>query len=357
MRIYLFTNHSFMLYKFRKELIQELLKEHEVTLIMPAGEFVSEFMEMGCKIIDVEMHRRSISIVDDAKLIRCYYKLLKNDRPDMVLTYSIKPNIYAGWAAKKLHIPYCANITGLGTAFQKPLLASFVTMLYKIGFARVKTVFFENESNMKIFLDRHIVKKEKSCLLNGAGVNLEEFAYEDMENSNETRFIFVGRLMKEKGVDELLEAFDRLKDEEKVHLDIVGPFEEDYNDKIKELEKDDHYDYLGFQNDVRPYLRKAHCLVLPSYHEGMANTILEASAMGRCVIASNIPGCKESVEDQISGLLVNVKDANDLYLKMKEFVSYDFMKKQEMGRNARKIMENKFDKKEVVQITIQAILH
>lgn len=356
MKIFLITNHSFMLYKFRKELIKELLKEHQVTLVMPAKEFTQEFKDMGCSIVDIDVDRRGINPVKDLHLLKQYYGLLKNNKPEMVLTYSIKPNIYAGLSARLLHIPYCSNITGLGTAFQKPFLAKFVTMLYKIGFSKVKTVFFENESNMNLFLDKHIISSQQACLLNGAGVNIEEFYLAPYEACDTTRFIFVGRIMKEKGVDELFEAFKKLVDDGfNVHLDILGFFEDEYENIINEFD-DRYYTYLGFQNDVRPFLTKAHCLVLPSYHEGMANTILEAASMGRAVIASHIPGCKEGIDDKKSGLLVNVKDSQDLYEKMKEFVLMDNHQKQTMGLNARHLMEERFDKMKVVEKTIENIV-
>ena len=209
---------------------------------------------------------------------------------------------------------------------------------------------------MNLFLSKKIINKEKACLLDGAGVNLNEVQEEEDYYSPITRFIFIGRIMKEKGVDELFVAMKRLIDEGYgVHLDIVGPFEDNYKDKISELNKSDHYDYHGFQKKINAYLKKANCLVLPSYHEGMANTILEASSMSRAVIASNIPGCRESVIDNVSGLLVNVKDSNDLYEKMKKFVLLDDKSKITMGKQARKLMEMKFDKRKVVKNIIKEI--
>ena len=356
MNIFLITNHSFMLYKFRKELIQQLLTAHHVTLVMPAREYTEAFRQMGCDIMDVDVDRRGINPLTDYRLLRTYRTILKQHHPDMVLTYSIKPNIYAGMAAAKLHIPYCANITGLGTAFQRKVLANFVTVLYRYAFRKVKTVFFENQSNLNEFLNRSILKKEKTCLLSGAGVNLQEFQCDEYPEGQTTNFIFVGRIMKEKGIDELLEAFRRLEnDHEQVHLDIVGPFEDDYEEEMKRLEHDPNCRYCGFQNDVRPFLAKAHCLVLPSYHEGMANTILEAAACSRAVIASDIPGCREGIADQNSGYLVKKKDANDLYEKMKQFVQRLHEEKRQMGREGRKLMEQKFDKQRVVDQTVSAI--
>ena len=257
MNIFLITNHSFMLYKFRKELIQQLLVNHHVTLVMPAREYTAAFRQMGCNIMDVDVDRRGINPLTDYRLLRTYRTILKQHHPDMVLTYSIKPNIYAGMAAAKLHIPYCANITGLGTAFQRKVLANFVTVLYRYAFRKVKTVFFENQSNLNEFLNRSILKKEKTCLLSGAGVNLQEFQCDEYPEGQTTNFIFVGRIMKEKGVDELLEAFRRLEnDHEQVHLDIVGPFEDDYEEEMKRLEHDPNCRYCGFQNDVRPFWQK-----------------------------------------------------------------------------------------------------
>lgn len=356
MKIFLVTNHSFMLYKFRKELIGELLKEHDVTLVMPAKDYTQAFRTMGCNIINIDVDRRSVSVKKDYNLFKKYYKLFKEQKPDMVITYSIKSNIYAGLSASLLGIPYCANIQGLGTAFQSQPLATIVSTLYKISLSRAKTIFFENESNMNEFINRKIISKDKVCLLRGAGVNLDEYSFEEMKPTNETRFVFVGRIMKEKGVDELLEAFNRLKRIYNVRLDIIGPFEDDYETLITDVDKDPRINYLGFLNDVRPHVKKAHALVLPSYHEGMANTILEASAMGRAVITSNIPGCKEGVIDNKSGLLVNVKDANDLYQKMRLFTLLSNEAKIQMGRNARKHVENQFDKKQVVKQTIDAIV-
>jgi len=354
--MFIITNHSFMLYKFRKELIRELLKKHQITLVMPANEFTQEFQEIGCKIIDIDVDRRGINPIIDYKLYKKYKNLIEKNRPDMILTYSIKPNIYAGIAAKKLGIQYCSNITGLGTAFQKPFLAQFVTVLYKIAFSKVKTVFFENESNMNLFLEKKLINKHQACLLDGAGVNLNEFHEEEYYFSSTTRFIFIGRIMREKGVDELFVAMKRLIEEGyDVHLDIVGPFEDNYRDKINELNNSVHYDYHGFQMDIKAYLKKANCLVLPSHHEGMANTILEASSMSRPVIASNISGCREGVINNVSGLLVNVKDSNDLYEKMKKFVLLDDKSKINMGKEARKLMEMKFDKRKVVKNTIKEI--
>lgn len=363
MKIALITNNLFMFYKFRKELVKKLCGEHEVLLMVPLedsvlGEidFSQYFKDLGCRLIDIKMSRRGMNPLDELNLLKIYRMHLKKERPDMVVTYSIKPNIYAGLVCGRLKIPYCANVTGLGTAFERKGLASAAAAMYRMGFRRVKTVFFENDHNRRFFIQNRIVKEEKTCLLNGAGVNLEEFAYEPYPKTETTRFVFVGRVMKEKGVEELFEAARRLEDDwEDMELHMVGPMEDDYKERMEELTRSGAVIYHGLQKDVRPFLGESHCLVLPSWHEGMANTILEASAVGRPVIASDIPGCRESVGDGVSGLLTKVRDADDLYRKMKQFLKMSREEQEQMGKNARRRMEQEFDKNAVVEKTVKEI--
>ena len=158
-KILILTNHSYMLYRFRTELIRELMKDHEVVLSMPFVGHEEDFKAMGLRCIETEVDRRGINPKRDLKLFAFYRKLLKAEKPDMVITYSIKPNIYGGWACQMLGIPYCANVQGLGTAFQKPGLAQMVTVMYKTALLKARTVFFENQGNANEFLDRHIIPK------------------------------------------------------------------------------------------------------------------------------------------------------------------------------------------------------
>lgn len=363
MKIALITNNLFMFYKFRKELVKKLCGEHEVVMMLPMedsvlGEidFSQYFLELGCRMIDIRMSRRGMNPLHELELLRTYRRLLKKERPDMVVTYSIKPNIYAGFICSTMKIPYCANVTGLGTAFERKGLASAASLMYRLGFWRVKTVFFENDHNRKFFIQNHIIREEKTCLLHGAGVNLDEFAYEAYPKTRTTKFVFVGRVMREKGVEELFEAAEQMKeDREDVEVHVVGPMEDDYKERMEKLTGSGTVIYHGLQKDVRPFLRESHCLILPSWHEGMANTILEAAATGRPVIASDIPGCRESIDDGVSGILTKVRDADDLYRKMKRFLQMPEEEKERMGRNARLKMEREFDKNAVVEKTVKEI--
>lgn len=357
MKQLIIANNDIGLYQFRRELIAALLEKHQVAISLPDGDMVRPLEEMGCRFLDTPLDRRGINPVKDLGLLCRYWKLLRQEKPDLVITYTIKPNIYGGLVSRILRIPYAVNITGLGTAFQNPgLLRSLVTFLYKIALKKAKVVFFENAGNRQVLLDAKIVSEEKTCLLSGAGVNLEHYTYTPYPEEETTRFLFVGRVMREKGVDELFCAMERLRAEgENCTLDILGGYEEDYEATIRSHEAAGWLRYHGYVKDVRPYIEKAHCFVLPSYHEGMANTNLECAAMGRPVITSDIPGCREAVIPGETGLLCKPQDADSLYETMKHFLSLPRETRVRMGVQGRTHMEAVFDKKKVVADTLKEL--
>ena len=200
-RILIVTNHSYMFWQFRKELVEALQKEHEVILAMPFVGHEEDFRKMGIECIPVSMNRRGVNPFAEAKLLRDYKRLLQKISPDFVLTYSIKPNIYMGLLCSCKKIPYYANVQGLGTAFQKPVLAGFVTVLYRIAFRKVKYVFFENKENAREFGERNIVSADRQVVLPGAGINLEKYKMEPYPNHSRVHFLYLGRIMKEKGIE------------------------------------------------------------------------------------------------------------------------------------------------------------
>ena len=357
MKILIITNHSYMLYRFRRELIAELMKDHEVVLSMPFVGHEDDFQAMGLRCIHTEVDRRGINPKTDMKLLMTYRKLLKDEKPDMVITYSIKPNIYAGLVCAAMGIPYCANVQGLGTAFQRKGLAQFVTMLYKMAMGRAKTVFFENQGNAREFLDRRIIPAEKITVLNGAGINLAEYPLQPYPENNRVRFLYLGRIMEEKGIGELFTAIRRLHDEmgDKVALDLVGFFDDDYKEQVDALVADGIAVFHGFQPEPRPYYAAADCVVLPSYHEGMSNVLLEAAATGRPVITSDIYGCRETVDNGSTGLLCRVRDAESLYEQMRAMALIPAERRAAMGLAGREKMEREFDKAAVVRSTMEAI--
>ena len=358
MRVMILANFDLGLYQFRKELIQELLKDNEVIISLPYGELVEPLKNMGCNFIDTPVDRRGINPITDIKLFHNYRRLLKKETPDIVITYTIKPNVYGGLACRMAKIPYAVNITGLGTAFQgNGMLRKIVTQMYKAGCKKAKVVFFENVENRKIFIDEKIVMEEKACLLNGAGVNLEQFHVLEYPTDNSvTRFLFIGRVMQEKGINELFSAMQKLvADGCRCSLDILGGYEEDYKGIIEKYESEGWLHYRGYQKDVRPYIEKCHCFVLPSWHEGMANTNLECAASGRPVITSNIHGCLEAVEDGVSGYLCEKQNAEDLYQVMKKFTVLSNEDRKAMGLAGREHMEECFDKKVVIERTMSKL--
>lgn len=354
MKIMILANDSVGLYKFRSELIKELIKDNEIVILSPTGMFIDELKDIGCKCIDIPIDRRGINPLKDIKLLNSYKKLLKKEMPNLVITYTIKPNVYGGLVCRVLKIPYAINITGLGTAFENDgIIKQIVILMYKISCKNAKIVFFENEANRQLFIKERIVKPTQTYRLNGAGVNLDYYKKIDYPKGEKIKFLFMGRVMAEKGVNELFNAMERLiSDGYNCELNVLGGYEEDYENIIINFEKAGWLHYYGFQQDVRPFIGNCHCFVLPSWHEGMANTNLESAASGRPVITSNIHGCLEAIEDNVTGYLVEKKNANSLYTCMKKFCDMSLQERERMGELARIRMEKKFDKRVIVQETI-----
>ena len=358
MKILIITNHSYMLYRFRRELIAALQKDHEVVLSMPFVGHEDDFQAMGLRCIHTPVDRRGLNPKTDGRLFLTYRKLLKAEKPDLVVTYSIKPNIYAGIACTLAGIPFCANVQGLGTAFQRKNLIRLVTLLYRTALRKARTVFFENGGNAREFLNRRILTRDKITVLAGAGINLEEYPLVPYPHHDAFHFLYLGRIMKEKGIDELFAAMERLHAElgSRVVLDLVGFFDDDYEDRVHSLVDRGIARFHGFRTDPRPYYAAADCVVLPSYHEGMSNVLLEAAATGRPVITSCINGCKEAVSNGETGLLCRVRNADDLYEKMRAMAAAPRESREAMGRAGREKMAREFGKDLVVEQTIRAML-
>ena len=357
-KILILANHFATIYKFRRELVEELVKNgNEVVISLPSSSDIDKIEALGVRVIDTYVDRKSINPIKDIKLFMDYKKIIRKEKPDLVIAYTIKCNIYGGMASRIYNVPFFANVTGLGSAYYKGgLIKNIVNILYKVGLKKAKGVFFENTSNAQVMVDDKAIKKEQAIVLNGAGVNLERFKYSEMPKDTITRFIFVGRVMEEKGVNELFEAIRKIRKEyDNVEFTFIGWFEEDYSDIMKELEEERIIKYHGYQDDVIPFIKNSHCVILPSYHEGMANVLLEGAALGRGIIATDIPGCRESILDGVSGWKCKVKDSEDLYDKIKKFVDLTFEEKVNMGKAGRKHMEDVFDKNKVVRETVGVI--
>lgn len=358
-KVLILANSSGGLYSFRKELIEKMISNgYVVYASTPFDDCIEELRTLGVNLIQTNMDRRGMHPLKDIKLILHYRKIIKQVRPSLIITYTIKPNLYGATVARLLKVQYAINITGLGTVFQNDsFVRKMVVQWYKFVCKKVKVIFFENEGNKNTFLDFNIVNENKCCVLNGAGVNTDHFYFSDYPPiTDKIHFLFIGRIMKEKGVDELFWAIRKLYDEgNNIVLDVVGTFEDDYEKKIKELGQKGCLHYYGYQKDVRPFIEQCHCFILPSYHEGMANTLLECASMGRPLITSDIHGCKEAVIDGENGYLVKIKNKNDLYEKISIFINSSTILKIEQGKVSRKHIMTRFNKKNVVSKTIDCL--
>lgn len=358
MKILILTNNFSGLYHFRKEVVKAIRDTgHEVAISAPFDGERMFFEKLGCKLINTQFNRKGTNPIKDIGLLLFYLKLFKQFRPNVVLTYTIKPNLYGGMACQLSGVQQIANITGLGSAVENPgWLQKLTILLYKVGLRKTKTVFFQNKANMEFCEMRGMVKGIR-ILIPGSGVNLEYHFFQNYPDDGVMKFIFIGRLLKEKGIEEYLEAAIRIKSlYPNTEFHILGPCEEEYNDKLCDLQNAGIVIYHGQQSDVRPYLGAVHCTVHPSYYpEGMSNVLLESCASGRPIITTNRPGCGEIVENFRTGYLVKEMDTDDLVAVIERFIHLPYNLKMQMGANARKKVEREFDRQIVVDAYLKEI--
>lgn len=354
-KILILTNSSSGLYSFRRELLTELVKEHSVVVSSPDSGRFDDLKDIGCEMESVEINRRGINPATDLKLFGAYRRLLRKEKPDVVLTYTIKPNVYGGLACRLAGIPYISTITGLGTAFEKPVLKTVATVLYRLGLKKAEVVMFQNSTNLKLFEGLRIGKQYRS--VPGSGVNLDRHCAEAYpETEEEIRLLFIGRLMREKGVYELVEAVRTVRAGGKnMWVDVVGGADENCEDLLAEAEAEGWLYRHGYQKDVHPFIRNCHAIILPSYHEGMANVLLEAAATARPILASDIPGCRETFDEGVTGFGFKVKDAADTAAVIEKFAALSNGERAAMGVAGRKKVEREFDRQLVVAAYVEEI--
>ncbi len=349
-KILFLVNHDVVIYNFRKEIVEKYLKEgFDVYISSPYGERINDLITMGCKYVETQIERHGLNPLSEIKLLLHYRKMMKTIKPDVVQSYTIKPNIYGGIAAKTLNIPYLVNVTGFGTAIESNNLKSkFILKLYGISLRNSHTSFFQNSHNLDFALKNNILRNNYS-LLPGSGVNLNEFTYKKMPENNKLKILYAGRIMNDKGIRELLSAINALEDSE-IEFKIVGFSEdEELHNQVKDTARNNkNVEYLEFTNQLSHLMIETDVVILPSYHEGMSNVLLEAAAIGRPLLASNIPGCREIVIEGYNGLLFNPKDGVSLLNKIVEFKEYDANTREKLGKNSRILVEEKFDREVVV---------
>ena len=360
MNILVLTNFIGGLHSFRKEVIKAIKDGgYEVYISVPddGDDRVGYFEGIGCHIIKTQLNRRGMNPVADMRLMLAYRKMIKQLKPKAVLSYTIKPNVYGGMACRLTGTPQIANVTGLGDAVENGgWLQKLTVNLYKIGIGKARKVFFQNSSNRDLCI-RLGIANESSVLLPGSGVNLQHHSLQPYpKDEGRVRFLFIGRMLKDKGIEEYFEAAKRVKGKYSfAEFQILGRVEGDYQKQLEALVKEDVVKHLGTTSDVRPYIGAVECTVMPSYHEGMSNVNLESAANGRPVITTDVPGCRETVEDGKTGFLVEARNAGSLALAMEHFIQMPYEKKVEMGEAARKKVAREFDREIVVNAYINEI--
>lgn len=358
-KVLIICNMDLVLYNFRKEVVQKLLDEgHEVYITFPRGDRVEYFEELGCKYIETIVDRRGINPLKDIKLLLKYNSIIKEILPDVVLTFTIKPNIYGAMVAQHNKIPCIANITGLGSALEnKGIIQKITVFLYKVAFKDIQKVFLQNEENMQFFIQNKIALG-KHKLIPGSGVNLEEFKLMNYPTEDkDLEFLFIGRVMKEKGIEQYIEMAKRIKEKySKVKFHVLGFCEEQYQKQLEELQNEGIIEYNGMQKDVRPFIQKSHATIHPSFYpEGISNVLLESAASGRPVITTNRSGCKETVNNNVSGYIVPIKDVDKLTEAVEKFIKLPYEEKVKMGLEGRKKVEKEFDRNIVVDAYMKEI--
>ena len=360
MRVLILSNSDEGIYRFRKELLIRLLEmNNEVFVCCLNGEYVNKIKELGCNYILIEFDRKSMNPFKDLKILNKYLNVLKEVGPDIVLTYTIKPNVYGGLACQIKKISYICTITGLGSAIENGgILQKIALFLYKISIKKAKKVFFQNESNKTFMIKNGIVKESDSVLVCGSGINLFEYNVLDYPNNCTIDFVYIGRVMEEKGFNQYIDCAKYVRENYPLtRFHVCGMYEDDYKEIIDDLEKKNILIYHGnVQDMINVIYKNIHCTIHPSYYaEGMSNVLLESCACGRPIITTNRPGCKEAIIDGYNGFVVNQKDSQDLIQKVVKFVKMPYEQKKQMGLNARKFIEKDFDRKKVIDKYVEVI--
>jgi len=361
-KVLVLANEYTTILHFRMELLHRLKQDgHEVILVLPPHDKNQSFKVQDWRVIEVSLNRFGMNPFQELRLLLQYVKVFSEEKPDIVLTYTAKPNIFGGLACRFMKVPYICNVTGLGANLQRESLVQRVLLfLQKVSFRRANRVFFQNTGNQCYFEQRGILPAGRVALLPGSGVNLALHRYETFPHGDDiTRFAVVGRLRQDKGYDELFEAIRQVSlTNSKVEFRIAGWYEDErYKKGIDEMVSSFPVRYYGSisQEEVHELIASCHCLIHPSHHEGMANVLMEAAAAGRPCIASDIHGCKEAIDDEVTGFLFTVKSQVALTNAITRFLGLSRLQMESMGRSARAKMERSFDRKFVIERYADAI--
>ena len=363
MHVLMTVNSAWNIWNFRRPVVSALLKEgHRVTVLAPHDEHVQHLEDMGCDFIPLKINAKGLNPIDELKLLRRFKRIFRDQHPDVILSYTIKNNTFGAMAAKALGIPFLPNVSGLGTGFLSGSVLQFVVEgLYRRAFRNLPIVFFQNTDDRDLFVSRQLVASDQCRVLPGSGIDLQHFSAVDMPQGDAPVFLLIARLLRDKGVIEYVDAARNIKAKTPAaRFQLLGSVDAENRsaigkDVVDGWVEEGVIEYLGTTTDVRPFIEASHCVVLPSYREGAPRTLIEAAAMARPLIATDVPGCRAVVDKGQSGYLCDVRSATSLAGAMERFLELSAGRKIEMGRAGRRKMEQEFDQALVIDPYFQAI--
>lgn len=346
-------------YRTQRKLIAKLISDnHSVVIVSPRSHVAEKLIAMGCNFIETPIQRHGVNPIEELKVVKLYREILKNETPDMVLSNTIKPNLYMGMLCRFMKIPYVMNITGLGEGLlHEGRTKQVILKLYPIATKKVYCIFFQNVFNRQFFIDNKLANPSVFRMLPGSGVDVTDYLpIEYPDETNGIRFMFVSRILKDKGIEELIEAFRIAKKEHpNIELHIAGGCSDEYKDNLQSWIKEGLVVYHGRVDDMKPLYGMMHCLIHPSYHEGMANVILESAACARPSLVSDVHGCLEGVDDGVSGYIFKVKSVDSIIEKIDAFMHLSHDCKVQMGLAGRSKMVKEFNRDIVDNAYIKVI--
>lgn len=364
MHILMTVNSAWNIWNFRRPLVTSLLGDgHRITVLAPPDDSIGNLEQLGCRFLPLPMSVKGLNPLEDLRLVRRFKRIFRQEKPDIVLSFTIKNNIFGAMAAQSAGVPFVPTVTGLGTAFLSGgVLQTVAEALYRRTFRKLPFVFFQNEDDRALFVKRRLVDVERTRILPGSGIDLARFSPAEMPSPQEAPiFLMIGRLLRDKGVLEFVEAARQVK---RLHpsarFQLLGATQSENRTAIDAATVQGWVDagiveYLGTASDVRPFIAASTCVVLPSYREGAPRTLIEAAAMARPLIATDVPGCRAVLDADVSGFLCEVRSAESLAAAIVLFLDLPPEKRVEMGFAGRTKMEREFDEAIVVRAYREAI--
>ncbi len=361
------VNTSWNIYNFRLNLMKALrYNGFRVIALAPRDNYSVKLQEEGFEWVELPFDNSSINPIKELMQIGYFHNIYKKIKPNILLHYTIKPNIYGTLAAKILNIPVINNVSGLGTVFLNNTISSRIAkQLYKFSFRYVNKVFFQNDDDLSLFVRNGLVASRYTDRIPGSGIDIDSFKSHDnvLMEKQEIVFLFVARLIREKGIEEYIEAIKMIKDislDRPVKFQIIGDLYPSNPSAIQEKTlkgwiEDGLIEYFGYQDDVKSFIEKSSCVVLPSYREGLSKSLLEAASMERPIITTNVSGCREVVDDGVNGYLCEVQDSYSLRNQLLKMIELTPTERENMGKRGRRKVINEFSDERVIEKYLDSI--